>query len=240
MGVFSHFFPIITLALYILASGLYFCALFSDWKLLSTKNATKILSLGFLFHLLSGAAQLSHDFEMSRGIFAVKGFESRFSSTLFVISCFLIASFLIFRRRFQIEKLGVFISPIAVMFFLSSGILVHFQSNSPITSGRGYLLWFHIWTITLGHVAFVFAFSVSVALILQEFLIKKRLLFKLQRQLPALVVLDELNAKCLSLGFLLMLFGVLTGVYFSSYSGCLLYTSPSPRDQRGSRMPSSA
>ena len=24
------------------------------------------------------------------------------------------------------------------------------------------------------------------------------------------------------------------------YEGCLLYTSPSPRDQRGSRMPSSA
>ena len=24
------------------------------------------------------------------------------------------------------------------------------------------------------------------------------------------------------------------------YNGCLLYTSPSPRDQRGSRMPSSA
>ena len=26
----------------------------------------------------------------------------------------------------------------------------------------------------------------------------------------------------------------------SKYRGCLLYTSPSPRDQRGSRMPSSA
>ena len=25
-----------------------------------------------------------------------------------------------------------------------------------------------------------------------------------------------------------------------AYKGCLLYTSPSPRDQRGSRMPSSA
>ena len=28
--------------------------------------------------------------------------------------------------------------------------------------------------------------------------------------------------------------------YGTQYSGCLLYTSPSPRDQRGSRMPSSA
>ena len=34
-----------------------------------------------------------------------------------------------------------------------------------------------------------------------------------------------------------------TGLIFamrSKYTGCLLYTSPSPRDQRGSRMPSSA
>ena len=30
------------------------------------------------------------------------------------------------------------------------------------------------------------------------------------------------------------------GHYFTPFQTCLLYTSPSPRDQRGSRMPSSA
>ena len=29
-------------------------------------------------------------------------------------------------------------------------------------------------------------------------------------------------------------------IEFGDFKGCLLYTSPSPRDQRGSRMPSSA
>ena len=33
---------------------------------------------------------------------------------------------------------------------------------------------------------------------------------------------------------------VVSGNYFSLAMNCLLYTSPSPRDQRGSRMPSSA
>ena len=28
--------------------------------------------------------------------------------------------------------------------------------------------------------------------------------------------------------------------FYAEHKGCLLYTSPSPRDQRGSRMPSSA
>ena len=32
----------------------------------------------------------------------------------------------------------------------------------------------------------------------------------------------------------------LKGVGYPVYGACLLYTSPSPRDQRGSRMPSSA
>ena len=35
-------------------------------------------------------------------------------------------------------------------------------------------------------------------------------------------------------------FGMINGVQNGSRWGCLLYTSPSPRDQRGSRMPSSA
>ena len=39
--------------------------------------------------------------------------------------------------------------------------------------------------------------------------------------------------------------GLIIGLPFAAFSavkaiGCLLYTSPSPRDQRGSRMPSSA
>ena len=38
----------------------------------------------------------------------------------------------------------------------------------------------------------------------------------------------------------LYLLGGYIGFYVAEWSGCLLYTSPSPRDQRGSRMPSSA
>ena len=34
--------------------------------------------------------------------------------------------------------------------------------------------------------------------------------------------------------------GFTQGAYVGSFLSCLLYTSPSPRDQRGSRMPSSA
>jgi len=224
VGVFSHFFPIIALSAYLLASGLYLCALFSDWKLFSSRNATRVLFVGFLFHIASGFTQQLHNFKSSQGLFAEAGFEPRFANTLFLISCILVATFLIFRKRLQIEKLGAFVAPLAVLFFASSGILFHFEPSNSATAPRGYLLWLHIATTVLGHVAFVFAFGVSLALILQESLIKRRQLFRLQKKLPALIVLDELNAKCLSLGFLLMLLGVLTGLFFASSQGLGLFT----------------
>ena len=34
--------------------------------------------------------------------------------------------------------------------------------------------------------------------------------------------------------------GIVDTIYLGRLTDCLLYTSPSPRDQRGSRMPSSA
>ena len=41
--------------------------------------------------------------------------------------------------------------------------------------------------------------------------------------------------------FLLMIGGIATDIFDGLFGiDCLLYTSPSPRDQRGSRMPSSA
>ena len=50
----------------------------------------------------------------------------------------------------------------------------------------------------------------------------------------SLVVLGSLS------GFLGKIYGQLPGFFSIFISFCLLYTSPSPRDQRGSRMPSSA
>ena len=47
---------------------------------------------------------------------------------------------------------------------------------------------------------------------------------------------------CNDLSFMLSVAPIdgIEGFYEGSFEGCLLYTSPSPRDQRGSRMPSSA
>ena len=57
------------------------------------------------------------------------------------------------------------------------------------------------------------------------------------RQQPQLGVIAEVKRRSPSKGDLNL---GLDPVELSSAYACLLYTSPSPRDQRGSRMPSSA
>ena len=51
---------------------------------------------------------------------------------------------------------------------------------------------------------------------------------------------DNVDNKMTVAEFLLNDFNLPPLEFHGIYSNCLLYTSPSPRDQRGSRMPSSA
>jgi len=78
------------------------------------------------------------------------------------------------------------------------------------------ILWSHIALTILGHVAFVFAFGVSLALILQETLIKNKRYTSIQKMLPSIRLLDKLNARLLFLGFICMLVGVLAGFVFGA------------------------
>ena len=70
-----------------------------------------------------------------------------------------------------------------------------------------------------------------------------------EKETQSISVGDELDAKVTRIekyGAFMALPGGLTGLLHISeiantfIKSCLLYTSPSPRDQRGSRMPSSA
>ena len=56
------------------------------------------------------------------------------------------------------------------------------------------------------------------------------------------VVKEKATYVCLVLFIMLLLAAALPAMLYwlAAYKNCLLYTSPSPRDQRGSRMPSSA
>ena len=68
---------------------------------------------------------------------------------------------------------------------------------------------------------------------------------RMGHQLSALVLIGGAYQLCATLGissnvWWALVVGTAGGVLIGLVTDCLLYTSPSPRDQRGSRMPSSA
>ena len=62
----------------------------------------------------------------------------------------------------------------------------------------------------------------------------------IENEIHSLMIAEQLHKICDDVGIDLIFKSSFDKANRSSINSCLLYTSPSPRDQRGSRMPSSA
>lgn len=130
----------------------------------------------------------------------------------------LAAGFLLARGRLPLEGLGVFVSPISMLLILSSAFWFHIE-RSVVPLQNSPLLAVHIACSLIGHVAFVAAFVVSLALIVQENLLKKKSFALVIRSFPPLRVLDSLNTALLCVGVCAMSLGVLLGAAFAYKNG---------------------
>lgn len=142
------------------------------------------------------------------------------------IGWMLAAGYLIAQNRMPLQGLGVFIAPIAMLLIFTSAFWFHVEQNV-IPLEHSPLLAIHIVCSLLGHVAFIGAFSVSLALIVQESLLKRKSFMLVVRVFPPLRVLDSLNTALLSTGVCAMGFGVLLGMLFAYERGSveLLFSS---------------
>ena len=208
-----HLLPILAVVLYLLASAFYILRLFFP-RSISAHSGRVMLILGFLFQISALAATL---IDPELRIFGTLGGSiPGFPLTLALISSLLVFCFLMLEKRLSISSLGAFVGPLASAFMLFSGLLFHLERPVTEPYKQDLLLWFHIALTILGHVAFVFAFGVSLALILQETLIKRKRFTSVQKVLPSIRLLDFLNARLLFVGFLCMLIGVLAGFAFGA------------------------
>lgn len=80
------------------------------------------------------------------------------------------------------------------------------------TNEYGMLLSLHLLFIVLAYVQFILGCAVSLALIFQESLLKKKRLTKLSDKLPSLLFLDRLNRALICGGFALLCVGVVLGI----------------------------
>ncbi len=139
---------------------------------------------------------------------------SRVHQTLTGLSLGIVAAFLIaVARRKSISVLGAFLAPVALFFFLGSGLGRSVEHVPP--GVRTMLVPVHIGVNMLGLVAFALAFGAAIAYVLQDRALRRKQLDGLFQRLPALDVLDRFGLRAISVGFPLLTIGIVTGAFWA-------------------------
>lgn len=205
----------ITLFLYLAATAGYLSYLVTLKKPLSVA-ASAILFITFITHAV--AITLRYP-EVGHPPFI--GMEA-----LSFMAWTLVGIYLLIEWRFKVYVLGSIVSPLAfVMLAITAIIPDTFAHVPPVLRS----VWFpiHVTFAFLGNAIFSLAFAAGVMYLIQERQVKGHHLGEIYKRLPSLEILDEINSVCLSIGFPLMTFGIITGFIWSkSVWGTFLNLNP--------------
>jgi cytochrome c-type biogenesis protein CcsB len=178
----------------------YLVYLFRDLKQLPRISWT-ILLAGALFH---GVALVMRT--VNTGHIPAATIQEALSLFAWVF----VVTYLILQIRLKLRILGSFVSPLAVVFMLSSWLLPSQIMLKSEFLKRGWVI-VHVASLFLAIALFAVAFSVGVMYLLQERHIKKKNFGFLYERLPSLERLDSIAHYCLMSGFPLMTAGLIIG-----------------------------
>ena len=132
------------------------------------------------------------------------------STAMALLAWAISVGYLITWWRTRIEALGSFMMPLA--FLAASVSTVPTATASPLASALQHvLLATHIVLAVLGYAALALTFCAGVMYLIQERQLKSHAPGVWSRRLPSLSVLDDLNARALTLGLPLLTQGLVTG-----------------------------
>ena len=200
----SLFLVIATLC-YLIGTVGYLVYLFRDLEQLH-RISWSILLVGALFH---GAALVMRT--AGTGHLPADTIQESLSLFAWVF----VVTYLILQIRLQLRILGSFVSPLAVVFMLSSSLLPSQIMLKSEFIKSGWVI-VHVASIFLANALFTLAFSVGVMYLLQERHIKKKNFGFLYERLPSLERLDSIAHYCIMSGFPLMTAGLITGFAYAA------------------------
>lgn len=183
----------------------YLIYLIRDWQLIH-RIAWSILLVGIIFH---GLAIGIRSFEL--GHLAVTSNQEALSFFTWI----LVLTYLLAQPRLQIRILGSFISPLAVIFMLTSSLLPSDIIEKSGIFQSGWVI-FHVTSLFLANALFALAAAAGIMYLVQERHIKRKNFGYLYARLPSLERLDRINHVCLLIGFPLMTGGLLAGFAYAS------------------------
>jgi len=200
----SQIFFYITLALYSCATLAYLVYLIRTTPAIALW-ANRLVMTGFIAHLLSTIHRFS-----SAGHIPITNMHESLS----FFSLTIVGAFLLFERKYRVTILGSFVIPLALLLIIASSAYpaaIH-ELNPALRSNW---LWFHTIMAFISYATFTIAFGAAVIYLIQQHFLKKKRFGALFRKLPSLNTLDDINYRCLTVGFPLLTVAIISGAIWA-------------------------
>jgi cytochrome c-type biogenesis protein CcsB len=171
--------------------------------------------LGSLCRWLVGGGLAVHvTFTVTRYLVAGHTPITNLHESLSFFSLAIIGFFIVFERKYKVATLGAFVTPVALVLLLVSSIFpTGIAPLNPALKSK----WLAVHTIVafFGYAAFVVAFGAAVMYLIQERFLKKKKLGALYQKLPSLTTLDDINYRCLTIGFPFLTVAIISGAIWA-------------------------
>jgi cytochrome c-type biogenesis protein CcsB len=187
-----------------------------------------ILYLHYVVKLTPRSARLGRMFLLIGAILHGAGFVARYlaagylpitnlfeSLSFFAFST--VCVFLAFELRYNLRVLGTFVAPVAMIFGLLSALLPGEVRPLPPVLDSNWLP-IHALLLFSGYAVFAVAFGAGIMYLLMERELKAKRMGVIFKRLPSLDVLDDINNRCLKIGFPLLTLGIITGSIWAEYA----------------------
>ena len=193
-----------TLVIYAAATMLYLCYLIRPKQMLG-QVCHWTISIGFLVHC---------GFTINRYLDAGHTPITNLHESLSFFSLSVVGIFILFERRYRVFILGSFVTPLALLILAASAAFSSVIAPlNPALKSKWLLV--HTSMAFLGYAAFAISFGVSIMYLIQSHFLKKRRLGPMFQKLPPLDLLDEISYRCLTFGFPLLTFAIISGAIWA-------------------------
>jgi len=174
----------------------------------SAKLGRMLLLIGAMIH---GAGFVTRYFVA--GYTPITSLFESLSFSAFAIVCV----FLAFELRYHLRVLGAFVAPLAFAFSVSAAFLPgEVRALAPALNSNW--LPVHVMLLFFGNAVFAVAFGAAIMYLLMERELKTKKMGAIFKRLPSLNVLDDINYRCLTIGFPLLTLGIITGSIWAEYA----------------------
>lgn len=204
-----NIFLVIVCLLYLSSAAGYLIYLFRQ-KEPVWRAAFRLFCAGAAVHVLAAVMQT-----VLYGNIPVHNMQQTLSTAVLAFA----VAFIYVTRAFKLKILGV-IASIAAAALMAAVLIIPEAPAQEHDILNSFWLWFHIVLVFLGEAALALACGIGILYLLQERGIKSRKKGFFFNRLPSLDILDSSSYTCLTVGFTLLTFGLVTGfIYAKAFLG---------------------